>query len=43
MKKLLVIAIWAISTNANAQIASVGQIFDGNSKGKKLNLEQIKL
>ena len=32
MKKLLIIAIWAISASANAQTASVGQIFDGEGK-----------
>jgi hypothetical protein len=38
MKKLLAIAIWAISVSANAQTASVGQIFDGAGKGKKIKL-----
>lgn len=38
MKKLLVLGLVALAANVNAQTASVGKIFDGEVKGKKIQL-----
>ena len=38
MKKLLLMILVALAANVNAQTASVGKIFDGEVKGKKIQL-----